>query len=185
MTHSQIKSELHPFGGCNQLLRYYQLVGCELLELEANGGIGSFRESVATVPVEVLESYLEDLLDSSIKDERLHIKRETSWVRTIMIPLIGVLGGVIIGLYAVSLGTSLIASFGITALVSFPFAMLMQLHPKLGLTRRMTFAQVLSSEIARRRGRDKDGDKRGAQIILADMLRPQLPLKGAARNIFH
>lgn len=177
----------HPFGGCNRLLSHYQTVGEELLCVESRGGIGSFREGVAFVPVEVLESYLEDLLDLGVKEETLYIHRESHWFRSWQILVLGLMVALGAGLYAASIGASLLVSFGLTALLSVPFGFFFHLTPKIGLIRRMSFAQVLSAEISRRRGRDRDGDSAASRNIFREVLggSQRTPLQGAAKKLYH
>ncbi len=179
--------DVHPFGGCNRLLGHYQTVGQELLRIETQGGIGSFREGVAFVPVEVLESYLEDLLDLGVKEETLFITREFEWFRSRQVLGVGLVAALSTGLYAASTGASLPVSFGLSALFSFPFGVLFHGAPKSGLVRRMSFAQILSGEISRRRGRDRDGESNTSRSLLSEVLgRAQpSPLQGAAKGFFH
>ena len=59
----------------NRLLEQYQTIGIELQIVEDNGSVAAFREGVCTIPVEVLESYLEDLLDLSVGEVVLNLNR--------------------------------------------------------------------------------------------------------------
>ena len=179
---------LHPFGGCNRLLGHYRTIGVELLALEARGGIGSFREGVSFVPVEVLESYLEDLLDLDVKEDGLFIVRERSRIHSLYLPLLGIALALSGGLYLVSSGASEFVSLGLTASIALPFAVLSHFFPRNGLMRRMNFAQTLSGEISRRRGRDKDSPSwPTTPLFLRDVLNPSKAggLQGAAKKMFH
>ena len=157
--------EPHQFGGCNTLLGQYQTVGAALLEFEATSryryslfpAFTEFRENVAFVPVEVLESYLEDLLDLQLTDQKLWVHRETSRLRSLLIAAVGLLIAVSSGLYAAQIGAALPFAFALTALGSLPFAILMHFAWHDGSRRRVGFAQLVSKEIARRRGLDKHG----------------------------
>lgn len=181
------QTEKHPFGGCNRLLSHYQTVGIELLRIESRGGIGSFREGVAFVPVEVLESYLEDLLDLGVKEETLFISRDFQWFRSRHVLAAGLFAALGTGLYAASTGASLPVSFCLSALLSIPCAILFHGAPKIGLVRRMSFAQILSGEISRRRGRDRDSDTESSRSLFREVLGGprRAPLQGAAKNLFH
>lgn len=151
----------HPFGGCSRLLNHYQNIGAALLKIESEPITThtqkEFRVSVAFISLEVLESYLEDLLDPLIADERLCIFREKPKINTIAISLLGLFLAIAIGLYAVSAGASLVLSFALTVCLAFPFALLWHFSPQEGATRRMRFAQILSQEISRRHGGDGKG----------------------------
>ncbi len=178
--------EIHPFGGCNRLLGHYQTVGTELIKIESRGGIGSFREGVSFVPVEVLESYLEDLLDLGVKEETLFINRDFVWYRSRQLLAVGLGVALGVGLYAASTGATLAVSSGLAAVLCVPLAVLFHGAPKIGLVRRMSFAQILSGEISRRRGRDRDSDATSRSLFQEVLGRSsRAPLQGAARNIFH
>lgn len=170
------------------MLGHYQTIGKELLQIESKGSIGSLREGVAFVPVEVLESYLEDLLDLGVREETLFIQREQHWLRSWQVQASGIGLALCAGLYAASTGASVPAALGIVVALGLPFSLLLFLGPKMGLMRRMSFAQTLSGEISRRRGRDKDGDMPTTRLTLRDVLTgpPQkAPIQGAAKTILH
>lgn len=177
----------HPFGGCNRLLGHYKTIGQELIQIESDGSIGSLREGVAFVPVEVLESYLEDLLDLGVKEETLHIQQEHHWLRSWQLIASGFGLAISSGLYAASSGAALPLSLGVVITLGLPFAMIMYFAPKTGLMRRMSFAQILSAEISRRRGRDKDGNMPTSRLLFKDVLTraKPTPLQGAAKSLFH
>ena len=160
--------DLHPFGGCNRLLGHYQTIGAALLDLEDSqrrygGGaaaLTAFREGVSFVPVEVLESYLDDLLTLAVREETLFIQREFDSAQLLSagLPIAGLLVAIAGGLYASSQGASAMLSFALTVSLALPFAVLWHYVPR-GATRRVRFAQVLSQEIARRRGHDGPRDQ--------------------------
>lgn len=183
----QSSCDEHPFGGCNRLLGHYKTIGDELLQIEVDGSIGSLREGVAFIPVEVLESYLEDLLDLGVKEETLYIKRDQYWLRSWQVLASGVGLALCSGLYAASAGSSIPTSFGVILMLGLPFGLIFYFSPKAGLMRRMYFAQVLSAEISRRRGRDKDGNLPTSRLIFKEVLAPSkpTPLQGAAKTLFH
>jgi hypothetical protein len=183
-------AEKHPFGGCNRLLSQYSCIGAELLKYESSArryGYGSFsafshfREGVSFVPLEVLESYLEDLLDIDVSEDRLFIKRESPNLRWIVVSLLGLSGASSLGLYAASTGASLFSSFALTAALAAPFGVLWHFAPRGGLSRRMGFAQIVSHEVARRRGSDK-GPRETAnpQFAFSELLAQKTP--GSARS---
>lgn len=191
MSSNQNHSEkvIHPFGGCNRLLSQYHTIGHELLLTEGRRGDSEFREGVSFVSVEVLDSYLEDLLNPEVRDDMLFIVREKTWTGSILIPLLGLLFALGGGLYAASIGKSLPFSFALTLGVAFPFALVLQLFPRQGLMRRMRFAQILSSEISRRRGGDKNIERwpSTTRLLFGDVLRSTKPgsAQGAARQTVH
>lgn len=151
----------HPYARSPRLLGDYRTIGAELLCYEGGtrgyGGrsftaFTAFREGVAFVHVSVLESYLEDLLDLDITEETLFIRRTGFRPRSTHGAFIGLLGALALGLYAASGGASLPLSFGLTVALALPFAVMWHFAPRDGLARRVGFAQIISHEIARRRG---------------------------------
>lgn len=159
----------HPFGGCNKLQSQYRSIGYGLCQYERlAGGYRSrseqayrcFRETVAFVPIEVLESYLEDLLDLRVEEEKLNINQSRRERRLNFIPAIGIVSGLTLGLYAASAGASLVISFITTVLIALPFGFIWHLSPRTNLARRMSFAKIVSREVSRRRGQDDDGSSR-------------------------
>jgi hypothetical protein len=160
---SGINSGGHPYLRSGKLVGEYRVIGAELLRYESGtrsygyqsfSAFSGFREGVAFLSVEVLESYLEDLLDIDISDDALFIRLKGFRVRSTHWALAGLLGAVTVGLYAASGGASLLLSLGVTITLAFPFAIVWHFAPRDGLTRRVGFAQILSHEIARRRGGD-------------------------------
>ena len=192
-------SALHPFGGCERLRQQYATVGTGLLCLERSGSLvlvqrnllaeRTFREHVTFVPVEVLESFFDDLLDPEVPDERLSIAVR-SWghrVTSNLVAIIGVLGAVLAGLYVSALGMSLALSFLLAVSLAIPFATMLYLSTG-GATRRLRFAQVLSREIARRRGTsDKTGMLTNASFSLREFLVPHgsQPVARRAIDVLH
>ena len=153
-----------PFGGCNRLLEQYQQTGRALLDYERRlcGALipgprfsREFGHAVAFIPVEVLESYLDDLLDVGVSDDSLFISKLKPAKRALALIAIGVtaLGAsafeVSGGATLASLTTLIIVTFfsGLGAAVYF--------IPRMKVIRRFSFATVVSGEIARRRGHDR------------------------------
>jgi len=158
---SGLNGGVHPYGRSAKLVGDYRTIGTELLRYEAGtrsygyqsfSAFTGFREGVSFIGVEVLESYLEDLLDLDISDDALFIRLKGFRVRSTHWALVGLIGAVTVGLYAASSGASLPLSLGLTVALAFPFAIVWHFAPRDGLTRRVGFAQILSHEIARRRG---------------------------------
>lgn len=155
----------HPFGGCNKLLFQYRAVGEALLAFEraytlvghlSPSTLRLFREGVAFVSLEVLESYLDDLLDPERSTEYLFIaRRDRVWQRS-LVALAGLGGALTLGLHFASTGASLFSSFALTVGLAAPFAVVWHYAPRESAVRRMGFAQILSHEISRRRGSSRD-----------------------------
>jgi len=157
----------HQFGGCDRLLNQYRTIGAELLKFEACGGVCAvvtekmveeFRTGVSFIPVEVLESYLEDLLNAAISVESLFLAREEKTsamsVQRILFFLFLVL---------LALGAWYVASYygrllvSVVAVLLCVMGMALYWHFSLRYSlRRMRFARLLSYEITRRRGNVKD-----------------------------
>jgi hypothetical protein len=154
----------HPFGGCNRLLEQYQQIGRALLAYEqvlcgalipAQRLVREFSAAVAFVPVEVLESYLDDLLDLGVTDESLFIKKPRPAKRAMLLmatALIGLSGAVCVwegDLTAAVLPALLVTTFlaGIGSAMYF--------LPRTKVIRRFSLATVVSREVASRRGLDK------------------------------
>jgi predicted neutral ceramidase superfamily lipid hydrolase len=178
------------FGPDGSLAQQYQLIGRELVRIEQSSfvrGIRSepmvrnLRQALAFIAVEVLESYLEDLLDLEVSEEKLFINRPTLTVRTFAVCSMGVVLALIVGLFAARSGASLLLAFSLTVLLALPFAVIWHYVPKTTLMRRMLYAQALSQVIAQRRG----GDGRSIQITerLGKLLGPRpmtrYPAEGA------
>jgi hypothetical protein len=151
------------FGGSSQLRHHYRIIGAALLKFEADTSDYNYRsfepacalrENLAFLPVEVIESYLESLLDPEVSESELFIGRTAGGWASALVSLAGLMGAIGLGLYAATSGASLMLSFALTVCLAVPFAVLWHYYPKGHLARRMSFARVLSEEIARRRGRD-------------------------------
>lgn len=187
--------EISGFGGCNNLSSHYQRLGDELCALDSGlsrygflRDYDNFRVGVATVPVEVLESYFEDLLDIDVPEERLFINRRNLGFFFQVLSILGLAAAFGWGLWSVARGASLIVSFAMTFFMSAPFAILWHFSPRMQLMRRIGFARVVSQEIFRRRGGERGDDHGSAPSVISTFLggrgaRPSLP--GAARKIYH
>lgn len=155
---------LTPFGGCNRLLEQYQQTGRALLEYERRtcGALipgqrhnREFGQSVSFVPVEVLESYLDDLLDVGVTDESLFIKKLQPAKRALVLSAIGLAAFAVSAVEVLSGAT--LASLTALIVVTFFSGLGAALYfiPRMKVFRRFNFATVVSGEIARRRGHDR------------------------------
>jgi hypothetical protein len=174
----------HPFGGCNRLLDQYQMTGRALLAYERSvvcaplipspRSMREFSTSVAFVPVEVLETYLDDLLDLGVSDEGLFIKKsKTSWRGRV---LLGILIAAVVGSLFVLHGdltaAAMPALFAITFLAG--IASTLYFLPRTKVIRRFGFATLVSHEIGTRRGQGKAKvGNFAARFLMGDMWKLQ------------
>lgn len=187
------------FGGCARLAHQYHIIASELLKLESStGSLGgvvylgedsrsllNFRRGVCFISVEVLESFRDDLLDLSLSDETLFIRRSPLSARAILsnLPILGLIMAIGAGFYTTSLGGSPYLSYVLTLSLALPCVILWQLCPR-GASRRMRFARVLSHEIGRRRG-DGSGSILDRERFSLSSIFGQQPAAGAALRIIH
>ena len=145
----------------NNLKSSYQIIGVALLEAEKFAAFNryfiqesprSLQIDLALVSNEILESYLEDLLDFEINDARLHIFRKNIDRIYSLSSLLGLLIALAIGLKLAQLGTSLIVALSAVLLIALPCGMVWHLAPKLAPNRRLYFAKLVTLEIERRTG---------------------------------
>lgn len=163
----QSNDDRHPFAGCGRLLSHYSQVGSALLRCESKisrrgyGFIGStestdreFAVLVTSVPLEVLESYLDDVLDPDISDEQLFISicRSTARRLGVLMVVFGAIG-YFLSEYAKQSYTSL-ARVGVISCIIFSVLAGAFLIPRTSGIRRFAFATLISREITRRRGND-------------------------------
>ena len=151
----------HPFGGCDKLLNHYKTIGETLLSIEAQYlyyAYGShavqqeFRERVSFVSVEILESYLEDVLDRSVSLDFLHIVRPGIWNRFDILTIISVICAGAAGAYLSLYSHSSLIGVLVTCSLVLPVLIVWFRSPFGTLARRVGFARIISHEIARRRG---------------------------------
>ena len=174
MESSSQSSSVSLFGGCTRLGSQYREIGIALLCYEAQVGTvrsviamgkpnaggaleqsesyQTFARAVSFVPVEVLESYLEDLLNYTIPESRLAIADTHSPLRATLITLGGMIFAVGLGGYASWIGAGLALALSITIFMAVPFAIHWYFLPKESFVRRLVFGHVLTHEIGRRRG---------------------------------
>jgi hypothetical protein len=149
--------------------------GCAIL-LPRNSQVSLFSVSVALVPVEVLEGYLDDLLDMAIGDEALFIKRpKFGWFGRM---LLAVLACTVCSVFSVWNGHTQAAAMPAIMLIAFlaGIASTLYLLPRAKAIRRFSFATLLSQEVNKRRGHN--GDKLG---LIRDILGFKTPANFPAR----
>jgi len=156
---------MSPFGGCSRLTQQYRLIGRGLTRIEKkHGRFGRitkesqdhFHTTVAFIPVEVLDSYLEDLLEVGTRSEQLYLKKDTVGIWFGICAFLGLTGALIAGLWSAASGASLSFSFLLSIAIVSPFAVLWHLSSKESYLRRLRLARVLSQEISGRRGRGNE-----------------------------
>jgi hypothetical protein len=167
---------LHPFGGCNRLMGQYQVIGQALLYYEDHSSSRfilnrqssrEFSVGVSFVPVEVLETYLDDLLDLTVGDDTLCIKRSSSMLKKV-VAFLAVVGVGLIQLeswLSLSLMSIVLLSTLIIGLLCVAFAL-----PRMRVVRRFSFATLVSREIATRRGQGHSGLRSFAgRMLMGDL----------------
>jgi hypothetical protein len=153
-----------PFGGCARLLSHYQQVGAALIQYErvvcgsllpGQRYVREFGQAVSFVPVEVLESYLDDLLDLGVNDESLFIRKTRPAKRALFLVVLCVATIAYLGYLAFSGESN--AAWPLLTVVAFSAGIGSALYflPRTKALRRFSFATVMSREIARRRGHDR------------------------------
>ena len=164
LARSSEPTSLHPFGGCNKLLEQYRMIGRGLLAYEGRAcaalipsarSLSDFSAAVSFVPVEVLETYLDDLLDLGVSDESLFIKRpKPCWQGRL---ILGVLAAAIVGALFVWHGDLTAALMPALLAITFLAGIASSLYflPRTKAIRRFSFATVVSREIGQRRGQGK------------------------------
>ncbi len=173
----------------------YLIVGTALLAFEqknnylrisSDTAFTEFREDLVFVPVELLEAYLEDLLNIKIPDSELFISLTPRcwlrWSTEFGLVLVSVGLGCLASWYGASSSLAMFLVFccGILPLVLWYYL------SHFSARRRLQFAKVLSSEISRRRGRDEEGRTPGIASFKDLFIRPRSSgAQGAARIIFH
>jgi hypothetical protein len=185
----------HPFGGCDKTLGHYQTVGKELLSFEEKRTlrgqgisrlIAEFRVGVSFVPVEVLELYLDDLLDVGTSEESLFIERSKR-SKIFNVLLLGIFVAMFAAvIFFASKGNAYLQVAIIPMGVAVAFSLAWYLSPYSGVARRLGFARILSQEISRRRGGHAESEiSFNASRALRGIFSPARPetAKGAALEI--
>jgi hypothetical protein len=110
---------------------------------------------VAFVPVEALESYLDDLLDLAVHDDSLFIRKSQPAKRALF--LLGLCCATLSYLVFATVTGAASAALPLLIVVTFCAGIGSALYflPRTKVLRRFSFATVISREIARRRGHDR------------------------------
>lgn len=141
----------------------FKIIGKVLLEIEESNLLYSFlpkqpkkilQENLAFMPTEVLEAYLEDLIDFTISDEELYIKNAKD-SRFELLTLLSVVGTTMVMSYS---GFELLSTSLTVGFIIILAAVIQKLTPSILPNRRLFFARILSAEISRRNG-DQNKDK--------------------------
>lgn len=144
-----------------------------------------FREDLVFVNVEVLESYLEDLLNLQMSDEYLCISKDCSCWPTRIFEVSIALFAVCMGSVSALLGATQTMAYALTFISIIPLLCVYYLSPR-STRRRMRFGRVVSREISRRRGHDKDGAGRNNISIGDFFIRAHSSgMHGAAKVTVH
>lgn len=193
------------FGGCFALAEHYRTVGSELVAYESRVGplrsvidlgrgyagrisessksFKEFSQGVSFVPVEVLESYLEDILDLQVSDQKLSIIRYNKPIPPGYFCLAGMGAALALGGYCAGIGGGLLLSMAVTLFMALPFAVVWYFVPHEGWVRRIGFAHVLSQEVRRRRGIHSENIGGGMvnyqRIVLSHLLAGKAPPSAA------
>ena len=140
---------------------YYSTIGgalvqCEILKYKDGYGSAKlnieFKDRTCSIPVEILESYLDDLLHIETKDKGLFIERtDGEYLRNkYWVP---------IGFSILSIGLCYLFDYGFFAHIISVLAIALlayfgswMLTPYNSFRRRLFFGQLVSNEISRRRG---------------------------------
>jgi hypothetical protein len=139
----------------------------------------------------VLESYLDDLLDLGVSDESLFIRRSGSaWTPGLVV----VVGGALLYLSNSPLMPQLPVSVLMGSMFLAGILTMATLVPRTRTLRRLGCAKVLSSEVARRRGRGKhDDDSLSTPLLIRELWRgdqrgkrlPAQPARASLRQQLH
>ena len=175
--------------------RLYKAVGSSLLEVErlvlknrvsVKEAQDEFRISTSTVPVEVLESFLEDLLSLGSSDKSLYIHPGRISLASIGLSfLLPFAAFLIFVIFALQQEFEFNWTYSL-CLAGFVTLALLYAAPRSKTRRRFMFAQILSREISRRRGQgDSDYSSTGKVIFGSFFDWRKGTSQGAARSIFH
>jgi len=135
------------------LLAYEQVLGGALIPTPRL--VRDFSADVSSVPVEVLESYLDDLLDLGVSDESLFIKKPRPAKRAIALTAMSLVA--LCGAWCVLNGEIPMAALPALLVIAFlgGIGSAMYFLPRTKVVRRFSFATIVSREVASRRGHDK------------------------------
>ena len=139
------------YRACESLPIHYAAIGAALQLNQPN----NFRHQVAFVPTEALESYLDDLLDTEVSVAVLCLAGPSTRAAIIgvVLSVLSLAAGLIVTTYGGGFELALL----VTGILACPGSYLLsKFFSERSLGRRMRFAQIVSSEIARRRGLGKN-----------------------------
>ncbi|MCB0355147.1 MAG: hypothetical protein KDD64_16560 [Bdellovibrionales bacterium] len=186
------------FGGCRQLEERYRAIGRALSSFESHNGrfsqispkaLKELRESLVFIPVEVLESYLDDLLNTEVPSHKLFLPVDHFGTKVAWLALAGLLFAVGVGLLAASSGAGLLVAFAVTLTAASPFAVLWNLSPREASARRMRFAHVLSHVISQRRGGKRNKPSQPVSSVFEGLWprheRPDIPNAVSLKPFVH
>ena len=144
---------------------HYRVIGTTLLELEPYTSIYNYilkrspealQSNLAFIPDEIIESYLEDLLDFTISDHQLHIYRRNFTPKYNVIAIFGLILSMAFGLKLAYSGASFYLALTGVLLIALPSGIIWHLAPKIAPNRRLFFVKLLSQELDRRNGGDQN-----------------------------
>jgi hypothetical protein len=107
---------------------------------------------VASVCVEILESYLEDLLDPRVGLELLYVARTGLWRSIDLLTGFSLLGSCVVGGYISYISGAPLVGLSSTFLLILPVIAVWHRSPLGNMARRVAFARIVSKEVGRRRG---------------------------------
>lgn len=145
------------------LFEYYQLIGKSLLLNETEiwfypygnlDYLSDFQSNISFVPTEVIESYRDDLIDSSVKENSLCIPVSYKFYLLRGLFLFGIFISIAFGVYLGANGIRFGMATTMALFMTTPFIGIFMLCPTDKISRRMKFAHLISNEIYRRRGGD-------------------------------
>lgn len=185
-----------PYGGCRRLRNQYSdigqaLLGCEQLPrtrgVDRNEDlIKLFQQEMVFIPTEVLEAYLDDLLNLVKTEKELYITPEKSCM--VRRKTCGVIAAIIVA--AVFLGVwmdgYLAMALPVAVALGAIFSLVWIVVPYSSMSRRIKFAQIVSQEVTRRRGdsRTSRGRRLSTRQVFEQLLSgsESEQLQGAARG---
>lgn len=167
----------------------YRIIGRELSKWYEHRNLYSrssrlamddFRVGIACVTTSALEAFLDDLLDPDVPEDRLGLGRMPWRVNPYSVLLsLAIASGAGL-LYSFAFEVSLLGSFVVAALIGMMLAGAWQFTPSAKLARRMSFAQLVAQEVARRRG---DSDKHFNSDSLLSFVRLLTPQREESSSL--
>ena len=168
------------FSGCRSLIDQYRYIGSSLIKNEfrsserptrmlipTRDSEEEFAAILATVPVEVLESYLDDLLDLNVTDDSLFIAQvESHWRGSMVGFFLALIAGV--SLYVPVDSSSVFIPLCLGIFFVSGLLVALNVFPRSRVMRRFSFATLISRVISRRRGYDKNEPTSLAPRIIRD-----------------